>query len=306
MEIQFLGTGSAWCVPEYSCDCMICAEMSRLGEERTRTCFVAKSHETILVDCGPDVRAQMRKHAVPRPDAVLITHEHGDHYLGLDDLLCFRRSRPREDWTPIPVYATAKTWETIEVRFGYLVGSLIEKREAIPGETLEGLNTKITPFKTLHGPFALGCVGYVIEEIEDNRREKLVYTSDFVGLETEPDILFEPDVLILQAHWLNEPIHNRPHHMSFQNALDYLLRWNPKERAYLVHISGGDLVPGDPSNHAVKKFPPASPMREPISGEPYPIPRCQAEWQAVVDRICNDRGVSTRVIVAADGMVARV
>ena len=135
---------------------------------------------------------------------------------------------------------------------------------------------------------------------------KLVYTSDFVGLETEPDFLFEPDVLILQAHWLNEPLRNRPHHMSFQNALDYLVRWNPKDRAYLVHISGGDLVPGDPSNHAVNKFPPDSPMREPISGEPYPIPRCQAEWQAVVDRICNDMRISTRVIVAEDGMVARV
>jgi phosphoribosyl 1,2-cyclic phosphate phosphodiesterase len=285
---------------------MICAEMNRLGEERTRTCFVVESHERILVDCGPDIRVQMRKNHVERPDAVLVTHEHGDHYLGLDELLCFRRSRSKEDRTLIPVYATAKTWEVMEARFGYLVGSLIEKRIVVPGERLEGLETRITPFKTLHGPFALGSVGYVIEEIEGNRCRKLVYTSDFIGLEDEPDILMEPDVLLLQTHWLNEPHHNRPHHMSLQNALDYLLRWNPKEGTYLVHLSGGDTVPGDPANDTEKKHRPASPMRDPISGEPYPIPRCQAEWQAVVDAIRRDMRIPARVIVAEDGMTARL
>ncbi len=37
MEIRFLGTGSAWRLPEHSCRCAICEKMAQLGEERTRT-----------------------------------------------------------------------------------------------------------------------------------------------------------------------------------------------------------------------------------------------------------------------------
>ncbi len=62
--------------------------------------------KTILVDCGPDIRVQMKAVGCRRPDAILITHEHGDHYLGMDDLLVLRRSMPVDEWAPIPVYAT--------------------------------------------------------------------------------------------------------------------------------------------------------------------------------------------------------
>lgn len=304
MQIRFLGTGSAWCVPEHSCACRICAEVTRLGEERTRTSFLVEGQEKILVDCGPDIRSQMRRHRVGRPDAVLITHEHGDHFLGFDDLLPFRRCIPREAWKPIPVYATAQTLEAVRVRFGYLFGSLIEPREAVPGVPVEGLNMKVTPFKTFHGPTAPGSVGYVLEDGWGGEPLKLVYTSDFLRLDEEPDFLLEPDVLVMQAHWLNEPADNRPHHMSFQRAIEYIRRWRPKKVTYIVHLSAGDQVKGDPFNNSVKKLTPKSPMTEPATGEEYPIPLCQAEWQETVDRICRDYEVPEPVIVAEDGLTA--
>jgi phosphoribosyl 1,2-cyclic phosphate phosphodiesterase len=304
MQIRFLGTGSAWCVPEHSCSCQICAEMTRLGEERTRTSFVVQGRENILVDCGPDIRSQMRRHRLGRPDAILITHEHGDHFLGLDDLLPFRRSLPREAWQPIPVYATAQAWEAIRVRFGYLLGSLIEPREAVPGVPVDGLETNITPFKTFHGPTAPGSVGYSLEDGSVADPFKLVYTSDFIRLDDEPDFLFEPDVLVIQSHWLNEPANNRPHHMSFQRAIEYVRRWRPKRATYLVHLSAGDQVRGDPCNNSVKKPAPKSPLTEPETGKPYPVPRCQTEWQDLVNRICKDLEVPQPVIVADDGMAA--
>ncbi len=306
MEILFLGTGSAWCVPEYSCDCVICSETARLGEERTRTCFLVRGSETLLVDCGPDIRRQMLAHNMECPDAILITHEHGDHYLGLDDLLAFRRARPRGNWTPIPVYATEQTWNAVEIRFGYLLGSLLEKRTVMPGEPLQGLKAAVTPFKTEHGAFAKGSVGYVIEDAEEGVRRKLVYTSDFISMENEPQILENPDMLIMQSHWLNEPLENRPHHMSFQNAMDYIRRWNPRSGTYLVHISAGDTYPGDPRNDSVKKWPPKSPLRPPAGGEPYPIPRCHAEWRDVIDRIAEDYNLPRPIRPAFDGLRVRV
>lgn len=303
MEILFLGTGSAWSLPEHSCGCAICTGMTELGEERTRTSFVVRSGaETILVDCGPDLRVQMRRHGLERPDLILITHEHGDHYLGMDDLLVFRRSVPKTAWTPIPVYATEQSWKEIATRFGYLVGSLVERRHVVPGTQVAGPRMKITPFKTFHGPFAKGSVGYVFENGSSEPPFKLAYTSDFMRLEAEPDFLLEPDILVMQAHWLNEPVENRPHHMSFQNALEYIERWRPKKATYLVHISDADKVPGDPCNDFVKKYDAASPLAVPNSDVAYPVPRCQSEWQTVVDRIRSDRGIPAPIIVARDGL----
>jgi phosphoribosyl 1,2-cyclic phosphate phosphodiesterase len=301
MEIVFLGTGSAWGLPEYSCSCLTCKKMSERGESRTKTSFLTKGVETILVDCGPDLRWQMWNCNVSKPDLILITHEHGDHFLGIDDLLAYRRSMPRDDWTPIPVYATEQTWKAVEIRFGYLVGSLVEKRVAEPGKPLAGTKTRVTPFKTFHGPTAAGSVGYVLENPTENGYFKVVYTSDFMYLDEEPSILFEPDVLVIQSHWLNEPVNNRPYHMSFQKAMEYIKRWRPKEATFLVHISGGDQVPGDASNNTVKKAAPLSPLCQPGSGDPYPIPGCQSEWQDVIKRICLDYGIPGPVMVAYDG-----
>ncbi|MEW6531451.1 MAG: MBL fold metallo-hydrolase [Thermodesulfobacteriota bacterium] len=302
MEILFLGTGSAWSVPEHSCECVICKEMRHRGEERTRTSFLVKSHEALLVDCGPDLLRQMKAHNLTRPDAVLVTHEHSDHFIGMDDLLAFRRSMPKDAWVPIPLYATATAWKAIEARFGYLIGSLIEKREAVPGESLEGLSTRVTPFKTFHGPTAAGSVGYVIEEEQGNRSCKLVYTSDFLRVDVEPSLLLTPDVLIIQSHWLNEPTNNRPNHMSFQRAMDFIRRWKPRNSTYLVHVSAGDQVPGDPANNALNKLEPLSPLISPLTGEPYPIPKCQPEWEAVIERIRKELDLPGPVVVAKDGL----
>lgn len=302
MEIVFLGTGAAWGLPEHSCSCAVCRKMSELGEYRTRTSFLVRGSRTVLMDCGPDLGIQMRKNSMEKPDLVLITHEHGDHYLGMDELLAFRRSVPADEWTRIPVYATEQTWEAVEIRFGYLLGTLIEKRIVVPGVPLPETKMRITPFKTDHGPGAKGSVGYVLEDRAGEESVKLLYTSDFVRVEEEPELLLEPDILVIQSHWLNEPQVNRPNLMSFQRALEYIHRWRPRSATYLVHISDGDQIPGDPCNSFLKKYAPRSPISEPVSGKPYPVPRCHAEWQAVVDRICKDYAVPGPVVVARDGM----
>jgi phosphoribosyl 1,2-cyclic phosphate phosphodiesterase len=306
MEILFLGTGSAWAAPEYSCACAICRAMETAGEERTRSCFVVEAEERILVDCGPDIRIQMNRVRIGLPDAVLITHEHGDHFLGLDDLLAFKRALPREAWKPIPTFASEKAWDAIETRFGYLLGSLLEKRVAAPGRPLEGLKTVVTPFKTNHGPTAPGSIGYSFSSTEGGEPATLVYTSDFVNLEDPAGLVEHPDVLVIQAHWFNEPLENKPYHMSFQRAMDFIREHPPRSRAYLTHISAGDQVPGDPWNNAMKKFTPLKPLAPPNNAEPYPIPRRQDEWQSAVERAARDHDLPVEIIVAHDGLIAGI
>jgi len=304
MELVFLGTGGAWALPELDCRCRICREMRKRGERRGRTAFALKGEHTLLVDCGPDIRRQLMDNGISRPDAVLITHEHGDHFLGLDELASFKRNSPSGDYQPIPVYMTRTTREVVAVRFGYLEGmGVLVFREVEAGAAMEVGEFQVTPFKTNHGSFAAGSVGYTIRfPREGGGVGMLLYTSDFVDTLEAPEKTARPDILVIQSFWLNEPVHNRPNHMSFQRAISFIERWSPREVTYLVHMGDGDMVPGDPANVSAKKYEPADPLAPPQGGEPYPIPLCQDDWRLVVEQVMRDRRLDFKVIPARDGL----
>ncbi len=304
MQLLFLGTGGAWGLPEHQCPCATCAHLRAIGEQRTRTSLWLQGPARVLIDPGPDLRAQLMREDLPRPDAVLITHEHGDHYLGLDDLLCYRRNLPPEDWQPIPVYASQETWQQVEVRFGYLLGSLLEKRLAVPGRELSGEPFGPTlacrPVKTDHGPIPKGSVGYVLTDRSGLRPISLGCTSDLMRV-SETEGFAGLDLLVCQSHFVHEPAINRANHLSLQRALPLLAQWQPG-RVYLVHLSCQDFIPGDDeANRMLKKYEPSEPLRDP-AGRPYPIPRDQAAWQALAERVFGDHGLNMPVTVAADGL----
>ncbi len=302
MDAIFLGTGSAWGLPEYGCRCRICQKMGRLREERLRTALFLDAGEGLLVDCGPDIRFQLKRNGIQHIDAILITHEHGDHYLGLDELEVLRRNGRAEEWTPVPTFASEKTWEIMERRFDYLVGKLLEKRFVTIGQPLETLTTRVIPFKTIHSESAEGSVGYVISESTARGPRKLVYTSDFVDARYNGSLLEEPDFLIVQSHFFNEPAVNRPGHMSFQRSLEFIERWRPKSAVFPVHISDADAIPGDEANVSLKKTNPADPLINPRTGLPYEAPTCQDEWQERVDQIWADRNLPCKITVPYDGL----
>jgi phosphoribosyl 1,2-cyclic phosphate phosphodiesterase len=276
--------------------------MRKKGESRSRTALYLETRERILIDCGPDIARQWEANGLRGLDAVLISHEHGDHYLGLDELVALRRSSKPTRWRPIATYATAAAWEVIEQRFGYLLEKTLEKRLAVPGEPLSGLETRVIPFKTFHGPVATGAVGYVFED----SGKRLIYTSDLLRVEAQEDLLHRPHVLVIQSHWLNEPQVNRPSLLSLQRALPMIAAWEPAEKVFLVHISDADPVPGDPANDFLKKVTPGDPLLDPRTNQPYPIPTCQEEWQEVAERVFEDNGILVPVQVAYDGLRVEV
>ncbi|MCJ7596150.1 MAG: MBL fold metallo-hydrolase, partial [Desulfobacterales bacterium] len=255
MDIIFLGTGGAWGVPELNCDCLICREMRLKNEKRRRTALLLSGESNLLIDCGPDIASQLSRHEGARIDALLITHEHGDHYMGMDELSSYKRTSPKEAFEPIPVYVTAKSWEVISARFGYLEAlGVIRVFLVEPKKTYSFREFEILPFKTNHGAFASGSVGYSIKT-KDSRGKQvhLVYTSDFLDLPEFPVEILSPDYLIIQSLWLNEPRVNRPFHMSLQRALEFIKSWKPKRETFLVHIGDSDQIPGDPANQMNKK-----------------------------------------------------
>lgn len=304
MELVFLGTGAAWGLPELHCRCMICEEMRRTGEQRTRTALLLKKDSTLLIDCGPDIRDQLSRLPGGVPEGVLITHEHGDHYIGLDELFVYKRLAPRGAFKPIPVFLSARSWAVISKRFDYLEDmGVIEVVLVDPGRWLTHREWRIFPFKTDHGSFAAGSLGFMVTcRMDDDREISMVYTSDFMDLPDLPGELLRPDYLVIQSFWLNEPCNNRPRHMSFQRAMEFITRLAPHKETFLVHLGDADMVPGDPSNTMLKKYQPLDPLKPPGSDDPYPIPLNQQQWQETVTRILADRDIHQKVTVARDGL----
>ncbi len=305
IRLIFLGTGAAWGLPELACTCSICRNMRQKGQSRTRPALLLQGKSTLLIDCGPDIRRQLDTHGIKRIDGVLISHEHGDHYLGLDELFAYKRISPRGAFNPIPLMVTETSWKVIRQRFGYLEAMGVIKPHLIsPQDWYLMGEFMIFPFDTEHGDFAKGSVGFLIKYRTSKGHDgKIVYTSDFMDIPLMPREILEPDYLIIQSFWLNEPLENRPHHMSFQRALDYIQRFSPSKNTFLVHMGDADMVEGDPANVMTKKYIPKDPLKNPVNNTPYPVPLDHDQWQELVDRILKDHGIDHRVTVAYDNLI---
>lgn len=83
MKIKFLGTSAGWPLPRLGCNCEICISKNK---EDTRTRTQVLVNDSILLDAGPDTYKHLKSVDVQKLDAVLISHEHPDHTLGLWDL----------------------------------------------------------------------------------------------------------------------------------------------------------------------------------------------------------------------------
>ena len=286
--------------------------LSRLEEARIKvdrtSILLAEGDATLLIDCGPDAKEQLTRNQMKKIDTVLISHEHNDHYIGLDELFVYKRVLPEEAFSPIPVYLIRKTREVVEPRFAYLEKlGVIRFVEIEPGQWFEQGPFRIFPFKTDHGNFTRGSVGFMIQGRDRSGADmRLLYTSDFAEIPDMPIELVGCNYLIMQSFWLNEPVDNRPNHMSFQSAIQYIKRLKPQKETFLAHMGDAARVPGDPANNMAKKYEPKDPLKPPQGKDPYPIPGNQAQWQRTVDRILWDHDVPHSVTVAHDNLMVRI
>ena len=191
--------------------------------------------------------------------------------MGMDELFAYKRNAPRDLFHPIPVYLTATSWDVVRPRFGYLEEMGVIKIHPIdPGAWIRVEEFEVFPFKTSHGNFAKGSVGFLIRFIgEAGEEARLLYTSDFADL---PDI----------------PV--------------FIDRIKPRKETFLVHMGDADMVRGDPANVVTKKYEPKDPLKPLSGGEPYPIPLSQSHWQRTVEQIMSDRKLPYKVVVAHDDL----
>src|SRR5690606_21771982 len=87
--LTLLGTGISMGVPMIGCDCEVCRSTNPRNQ-RTRTGVLVETPDgNFLIDTSPELRLQLVRERVQMIEAVLFTHAHADHILGLDDLRIF-------------------------------------------------------------------------------------------------------------------------------------------------------------------------------------------------------------------------
>ncbi len=202
MRFQILGCGGSIGVPSVGCRCAVCLSANPKNK-RTRTSglITLDDGRTILIDASPDLRAQSLAADLRRVDAVLFTHSHADHILGIDDLRGFnfvQRSR-------IPCFGDALTLQEIRRFFHYIFrpdpeyqGGGIAKldlHEISPYSSFEVCGVPVQHFELKHGRttisgFKIGSLAYATDcsSIPDRSQEMIsgVKTLILGALRFEP------------------------------------------------------------------------------------------------------------------------
>jgi phosphoribosyl 1,2-cyclic phosphate phosphodiesterase len=180
---------------------------------------------TIVIDTTPDFRTQALRQQVRQLDAILFTHSHADHVLGLDDVRPFYFRQQ----VPIPIYADAQCMEDIRRIFRYIFdgvypyGGLARLDPHIVEGPFQAAGLTFTPVPVLHGN--LPILGF--------RWEKAAYITDVSEIpEASFQLLEGVEVLILDA------LRPKPHptHSTLERSLAWVERLKP-QRAFFTHLA---------------------------------------------------------------------
>ena len=237
-----LGTGTSTGVPIVGCTCRVCTSADP-RDVRTRTSAHVVAHTDagpvhIQIDTGPDFRAQALRHGVAAVDALVVTHHHFDHVVGLDDLRPFFFANR----APVPVWATAQSAGVLREMFGYVFDRaypgaslldlhetdgrtpfVVRSRDGPPGEPGPGAAVVVTPVLGHHG--RVDVVGIRIGDF--------AYLTD-VKQVPDATVATLRGVRVLVLDGLRPESH--PTHLSFREATVVAERIGAAE-TWLVHMT---------------------------------------------------------------------
>ena len=223
-KLTVLGSGTSMGVPTIGCTCAVCRS-SDPRDRRTRpSVLIEYGGKFVLIDTTPDFREQAIREGIRQLDAVLYTHTHADHILGLDDLrpLSFHHANG------IALYARPEAAEFLRNMFRYIfdadykVGGIARVELNSINGPLDLFGVRFEPVTVIHGD----------SEIYGYRVGSAAYLTDFSEIpETSFAQLRDLDILFLDA------LRYKPHptHSTVQNSLRIVDRVKPK-RAFFTHI----------------------------------------------------------------------
>jgi phosphoribosyl 1,2-cyclic phosphate phosphodiesterase len=224
MRVTFLGTGTSTGVPVVGCHCRVCTSADPRNRRLRPSLLLEWDGRKILVDSSTDLRQQALLYGIERLDAVLYTHCHADHVMGLDDLRVYNFHQ-RSD---LPIYGSPATLGDIRRTFWYAFtetppGGGKPQLEMRPVEgAFDLFGTRVEPVPLLHG--SLEVLGY--------RIGGFAYCTDCNRIpDASLKALSDLGVLVIDA--LRPTPH--PTHFSFPQTLAILAELRPRQ-AYLIHM----------------------------------------------------------------------
>jgi phosphoribosyl 1,2-cyclic phosphate phosphodiesterase len=225
LRVRILGSGTSQGLPRIACDCATCTSSDTRDRRLRASALLAWGARRVVIDCGPDFRAQALAADLDRLDAVLLTHHHQDAIGGLDDLRRFNEISGGY----LPVHAPPEALETIVRRFAYAFAPGQSRFRGLPmlrPVPIEGpfeiAGRRFVPVPVLHGD--LPTVGL--------RTGGFGYVSDVNRIEPPSlALLRDLDVLVINA------VRDAPHpaHQTVDEALDVIAEVRPR-RAFLTHL----------------------------------------------------------------------
>ena len=225
----FLGTGTSQGVPVIGCHCEVCLSGDTRDHRLRTSGLVSIGGKNIVIDAGPDFRQQLLRAKVDDVECILLTHEHNDHVIGLDDVRPFNFNGGK-GIRRMPLYATQRVQEEVRSRFSYAFA-----RNPYPGAPQFDLRTiekstgfevggmEIIPIEVMHGDMPV--LGF--------RFGDFTYITDCKTIaDTELAKARGTKTLVINA------LHHREHHshLNLRQALALIAEVKP-EHAYIIHVS---------------------------------------------------------------------
>jgi len=225
-RITVLGSGNSTGVPAANGDWGRCDPSEPRNRRRRASILIERGSTVVLVDAGPDLRAQMLSAGVTRLDAVVFTHAHADHSQGIDDLRPF----VHYGGTPLPIYGYPEILEQIRGRFSYMFGT---------GKTDYYDKPFLRPIEATPR-LSIGDIDLTLFEQDHVVCRTIGIRTGFFAYSTDLKALSEEAFAALAGVkvWVVAGIRYKPHiaHAHLEQVLGWIERVGP-EQAYLTHLN---------------------------------------------------------------------